>query len=258
MEFETMKLHLAGCEGFPELVEELKPRFVLGSFFYMYGKRNPAIIPDCEHYILDSGAYSIQLGKVVDWDKYLDSYIELIKSSSNVHQYVELDIDSVVGLSQVEQWRDKLEAETGREPIPVWHKAMGDDGWINLVNSYQYVGIPCKNPKEKLDENYWNRFIRLAHENNVKVHGFGVSANEKILRYDFDSIDSSSWAGGCRFGVRYRFTGDSIQLYREDGYLEGGAPDVKEMNRTNMIEWIKFQNWIYQTKTTPKKHHGFW
>jgi len=251
-----MKLHLAGVESHLELVSELEPKFLLTSFFTYY-KKKTINIPNADHHILDSGAYSIQKGKKVVWDEYVDAYINFIKSNSGISQYVELDIDCIVGLPLVEQWRNRFECEIGKPPIVVWHKSMGNDGWRDLCKSYPYVGIPCVNPDEKLDEIYWNRYITYAHECKCKVHGFGLSANEKIKKYKFDSCDSTAWASGGRYGARYRFTGDSIRLYRKDGYLEGCKPNVPLMNKTNMQEWIKFQNYMDCFKHE-EYNHGFW
>lgn len=255
-----MKLHLAGLESSFDLVKELKPKYQLGSFL-AYSKSKESqfdeIKDTCEHYILDSGAHTLQQGKgVKDFDAYLDRYIEFVNAHNWIHQYVELDIDNIAGPEKVESWRERLESETGRAPIIVWHKERGESKWYELIESYKYVGISCI--KSDKTEQYWNRFLLTAHDAGCLVHGFGLTDNTRVTKYNFDSCDSSSWVSGSRFGARYRFTGNSIQLYREDGYKEGCTPDVKEMDRTNMIEWIKFQNWIYQTKTTPKKHHGFW
>lgn len=253
-----MKLHLAGCESHWPLVSELKPRFVLTTFFSFYKSKKNIPLPDCEHLILDSGAFSIQRGKTVEWNHYVDAYIDFIKANPKIDQYVELDIDGVVGLKTVERFREKLESETGRPPIPVWHTCIGHEGWKDLCNSYSYVGIGCINAEHNLDEIYWNRYLTHAHENNVKVHGFGLSANKKLHKYDFDSADSSSWTSGCRYGARYRFEDGQIKLYRNDGYKEGCKPDVKLMNRTNMEEWIKFQNYIYDYKTNQINKSTWW
>jgi len=256
-----LKLHLAGLESSFDLVKQFKPKYQLGSFL-AYSKSKESqfdeIKDTCEHYILDSGAHTLQQGKgVKDFDAYLDRYIEFVKSHNWINQYVELDIDNIVGTGKVELWRDKLEAEIGRAPIVVWHKERGESKWYELIESYKYVGIPCL--KIDATEQYWNRFLLTAHDAGCKVHGFGMSDNSKLPRYDFDTCDSSSWVGGSRFGVRYRFKGSIIEIYREDGYLEGGKPYVKEMDKTNMQEWIKFQNYIEELWTKKHdNHHGFW
>lgn len=255
-------MHLAALETALDLVKGYKPKYQLGSFL-AYSKSKESqfdeIRDTCEHYILDSGGHTLQQGGkgVKDFDAYVDRYIEFVKSHNWINEYVELDIDNVVGVKRVDEWRDKLESEIGRPPIVVWHKERTEQNWYELIESYKYVGIPCI--KSDKTEQYWNRFLLTAHDAGCKVHGFGLTDNSKLPRYEFDSCDSSSWVGGSRFGVRYRFTGSIIELYREDGYLEGGTPDTKLMDRTNMIEWIKYQNYIEEFWN--KKHnttHKFW
>jgi len=256
-----LKLHLAGLESHLELTKELKPKYQLGSF-YSYQTPKKAVVFDemksiAEHYILDSGAHTLQQGKGnVRFEEYIVKYAEFIKEHPWIHQYVELDIDNVVGYKTVMKWRDYLEAETGKPPIVVWHHERGVQYWNEMIKSYPYVGIPCLSVDKT--EPYWNRFLQSAHDEKCLVHGFGLSANKKLHKYDFDSADSSSWASGCRYGARYRFEDGQIKLYRRDGYKEGCKPDVKLMNRTNMEEWIKFQNYIYDHKTNQINKSTWW
>ena len=49
-----------------------------------------------------------------------DEYIAFIKKW-NVKQYIELDIDSVIGYDKVKEIRNKLEKETGVKSMPVFH-----------------------------------------------------------------------------------------------------------------------------------------
>jgi hypothetical protein len=241
-------------------MKELKPKFQLGSFL-MYSKLKYAslfdeIKPISEHYILDSGAHTFQQGKCTrDFDLFVDSYIEFLKAHPWINQYVELDIDNIVGMKTVKKWRDKMESELGKPPIVVWHKERGPKYWDEMIKSYPYVGIPCIATDKT--EPYWARFLQSAHEDGVLVHGFGLSANKKLHKYDFDSCDSSSWGSGSRYGARYRFEDGQIKLYRKDGYKEGCKPDTKLMDKTNMIEWIKFQNYILNHKEE-KKQSSSW
>ena len=74
-------------------------------------------------FLLDSGAFTFMHGieassKPVDWDGYLSRYIDFI-NRNNVQHFFELDVDSIVGYDAVKRMRARLEAETGKQSIPV-------------------------------------------------------------------------------------------------------------------------------------------
>ena len=52
----------------------------------------------------------------VDWDEYIESYAEFI-NNHNIKLFMELDIDSVVGIKEVERLRNKLERLTNKQCI---------------------------------------------------------------------------------------------------------------------------------------------
>lgn len=93
--------------------------------------------------MLDSGAFSYINGKNtnnVNWDEYIESYAEFI-NNHNIKLFMELDIDSVVGIKEVERLRNKLERLTNKQCIPVWHKSRGKDYWLKMIKEYDYVAI---------------------------------------------------------------------------------------------------------------------
>ena len=78
-------------------------------------------------FILDSGAFTFMNGKEaknIVWDEYVELYAKTI-NDYNIEKFIELDIDSVVGLNEVERLRKKLERLTQKQPIVVWHKSRG-------------------------------------------------------------------------------------------------------------------------------------
>lgn len=93
--------------------------------------------------MLDSGAFSYINSKNtnnVNWDEYIESYAEFI-NNHNIKLFMELDIDSVVGIKEVERLRNKLERLTNKQCIPVWHKSRGKDYWLKMIKEYDYVAI---------------------------------------------------------------------------------------------------------------------
>ena len=111
-----MKFHFASMEiGMSksltiERLDVYNPKFLLGSFHYLNKMSEKDLIiyfnyvnsKKCESFILDSGAFSMIMlekkGKQqnIDLEKYINEYIAFIKKW-NVKQYIELDVDSIVG-----------------------------------------------------------------------------------------------------------------------------------------------------------------
>ena len=101
---------------------------ILETYYYLQNNKEfPRLIGNFQNFLLDSGAFTFMSGAgVVDFDKYVEGYAAFIKKW-NVKNFFELDIDSVVGIREVERLREKLERLSGRKPIPVWHKSRGKE-----------------------------------------------------------------------------------------------------------------------------------
>ena len=139
-----MRLCLAGTFPAEKIVKEYHPEYVLESFFYIRPWQIEEI-PKWKMFLLDSGAFTFMHGieassKPVDWDGYLSRYIDFI-NRNNVQHFFELDVDSIVGYDAVKRMRARLEAETGKQSIPVWHRSRGLDEFKRLCRDYHYIGI---------------------------------------------------------------------------------------------------------------------
>ncbi len=55
--------------------------------------------------------------------------------------FFELDIDRIVGLEKVEEFRRRIESKTGKQSIPVWHSNRGWQYFVNMCKEYNYVSI---------------------------------------------------------------------------------------------------------------------
>ncbi len=125
-----MRLCLAGTFPSEKIVRENRPEYVLESFFYIKPWQVEEM-PKWKMFLLDSGAFTFMHGveassKPVDWDGYLSRYIDFI-NRHDVQHFFELDVDIIVGYDAVKRMRARLEAETGKQSIPVWHRSRGLD-----------------------------------------------------------------------------------------------------------------------------------
>ena len=202
------------------------------------------MIPHFGDFLLDSGAFTFMQGKggSPDWDDYVERYADFI-NRNKVRKYFELDIDSVVGYEKVKQIRAKLERLTGQPSIPVWHLSRGMDNFRGMCRDYDYVAIGGIVSGEITKDKYkaFPALIAEAHHHGAKIHGLGFTNLALIPRYHFDSVDSTAWTTGNRFGYLYFFTGKT--MVKRDAPQGYRLADSRAVALHNYTEWIKFQKW---------------
>lgn len=243
-----MKIYLADSGTLREAYCEeptIKYRpYILESFYYA-DKNTERLLPYFGDFLLDSGAFTFMenAGKtVVDWDDYIERYAAFI-TRNNIDKFFELDIDSIVGYPKVIEMRHRLEDLVGKPCIPVWHQVRGKDDFLKCCEEYNYVALGGIVGKEwkVWAEKYMPWFIREAHRRGTKIHGLGYTKLDKLRQYHFDSVDSTAWTAGNRFGFIYQFkNGRMIKYPVPKGKRIGSARQAAVINFT---EWIKFQKW---------------
>lgn len=241
-----MKVFLAGTNCRPFYAETFaRMRFVLESFYHIKSWQIE-LIPKWQDFLLDSGAFTFMSNaKIkVDFESYLRKYIAFI-NQHNIRYFFELDIDSIVGLSEVERMRRVLETETGKKCIPVWHKGRGLQYFVDLTKAYKYIAIGGI-ATHKIAKRDWDIFIpmlKIAKQNHCRVHGLGFTATEALKKYNFYSVDSTSWLSGARFGNLHVFRHGSIQSTSRAGKR---IRDYKVADLHNLQAWIKYQEYKYR------------
>lgn len=247
-----MKLHIAATSATNLLpfingggFDDLAPRAnILESFLYIadWQKRN---IHKFKSFMLDSGAFTFAYGNgrsLDDIDGYLASYIDFI-NENDIDLFFELDIDALVGYERVKQMRKRLESETGKQCIPVWHVPRGWNEWLNLCDEYDYIALGGIVGGEWNDLRCIKAFTREAAKHGTKVHGLGYT-RKNLAELGFHSVDSSSWLMGNRTGLVYEF---------RDGYmLKHPAPKGyrivdNETAEHNLVEWVRYSEYLEKT-----------
>ena len=244
-----MRLFLAGVApwrsgggGYDPIIREHKP-YILESFFYA-DEDIERLLPYYGDFMLDSGAFTFMQGTVgvPDFDAYLERYADFIKRN-NVEKFFELDIDNVIGYDRVKVLRARLESLTGKPCIPVWHTTRGIDEFYKMCEEYPFVAIGGIVTKEIKPAQYHilPHLIREAHKRNAKIHGLGFTNLSWLSKCHFDSVDSTAWTTGNRFGYLYHFDGKHMKkIDRPEGYK---LADSRAVALHNYTEWIKFQKW---------------
>ena len=243
-----MKLYIAGTASHREIVENRNIPYLLESYYYIKPWQMDYIKNHCQSFILDSGAFTFMGGfsftqgnTNIQWEKYCDEYAEFVKAN-NIQYFIELDIDSVVGYDKVKELRRELEKKVGRQCIPVWHSTRGVEEWKSMCDEYSYVAIGgiVGGEWKAQAEKFIPWFIKEAHKRNAMVHGLGFTKTKKLKEYHFDSVDSTRWSAGARFGdLHYYIDGEIRNAGRRNGYRCHGEKAL----RHNLDEWLKMQKY---------------
>lgn len=243
---KIMNIHIAGEHPVKNGIkaETWKGCHILETFYYARNNSNfPRLIKTCDSFLLDSGAFTfMQNGASESWDEYVEEYAEFI-IKHKVEHFFELDIDSIVGIKEVERLRSKLENITGRLSIPVWHAARGKDYFLKMCEEYPYVaigGIVTQEIPRARYESLFPWFIMQAHKKKAKIHGLGYTGLNNLKKYHFDSVDSTAWLYGNRGGFLYKFNPSTGVMGKIQTY---GRLKSKESAMHNFNEWVKFSKY---------------
>ncbi len=250
---EDMDIYLAGGDVLNGYIKDkektrslLDGTKILQSFYYA-DEFTEFIIPRLKKFMLDSGAYTFfSKGKHIDWEDYIKKYAAFIVRNK-VDLFFELDIDSLVGYKKVLEYRKMLEDLTGKKCIPVWHFNRGKEEFIKMCKEYDYVAIGglvsegTSSEYSRKYQKYFKWFIDVAHENGAKIHGLGFTNLKGLEKYHFDSVDSTSWVAGNRFGNIYKFNGKTMVKFDKKQGQRLSNPQKVAVN--NFKEWVKFSEY---------------
>jgi len=241
-----MKIYLAGTQGNKGGLTELNENlYLLESFYYLKDKHME--LYKKHNFLLDSGAFTFFGGKEVNWYDYVTKYINFI-NKHKVDLFFELDIDKIVGIQKVEEIRNRIESETGKQSIPVWRPSRGIEYWYKMIKDYSYVAISASGKydsawtRKKDNIPILKKMLKLAKENNCKVHGLGFTSLKLLPIISFYSVDSTSWIAAQQYCTFYTFIGNGLrQINKVDKNKRGINP--KGRLEYNFKEWVKFQKY---------------
>jgi len=158
---------------------------------------------------LDSGAYSA-------WSKgveiNLDEYIGFIKQhEQSIEVYANLDVISNEETgnekSARQTWQNqKAMEEAGLDPLPVFHYGEPLKYLKRYIKQYDYISlggmVPVSNGQliSWLDKLFTKHLTDEQGMPLVKIHGFGLTSLQLMMRYPWYSVDSTSWVITGRTG----------------------------------------------------------
>jgi hypothetical protein len=233
-----MNIYLAGMEqldGWPFIQRgDIINAFV--SYYYVRkkgnSKRMAVMRQKIKRIIIDSGAHSffaetsqaLSASVVVKKHKTKESPEQFFKEYKEwLHEYwdcfdyfVELDIGEIVGQKRVLEWREELKKEgLFKKCITVVHpKIVSWDDFLQMLDDSEskYIAIEGDRPnRERLP---YNKYLKVAYERGIKVHGFAMTKVDAMDKYPFTSVDSTSWKAGAQYGCTKVITKKGLKNVR--------------------------------------------
>lgn len=252
-----MKLFIAGI--FDALILNkhsydlfMESNFNLQTFFSIKGKEtvidNYIKYRGQQSFLLDSGAFSMFSGsaKKLSYDfikSYVDKYCDYVVRY-NIDNFIEMDIDRIIGYGNVKKMRNYIKNKTNKKPIEVWHPWRGMDDFVRCCkeNDWICVSIANKTGKQKV----FQYFVDEAYKLGTKVHILGYTPLYLEQFNNLYSCDSTSWSGGGRFSSVYHFKNNKlIQTKKPEGTMRNEDTDTYlSLNYHNLQQWIKYQKFL--------------
>jgi hypothetical protein len=242
-----MKLYLVN--GSSIISRPLNTDYLLQTFYELNSKRIEAEVAEfienkgVDNFILDSGAFSLFNGikklSYNDLKLYIDKYCDYI-NKYEIKQFVEMDIDSVIGYEEVKKINKYIESRVGRKPMYVYHIERGKADLEIACKENDYImwgGIA----KARVEEEVVNSFVDYCYDFGTKVHLLGYTPMELDKVKNLYSCDSSSWTMGGRAGNIFQFTNNRMDSFKVD---EKKRVSFYQLNNHNLNQWIKYQHYL--------------
>lgn len=237
-------------------------------FFYIHSMRREGFVKkmQVEHpevnWFLDCGSYTYFAAlkykkELPKPEKYVERYFDYIdRYGHRFCRVAEPDLDVAfqdITFHDVNNWREQMLKVWPDLPItPVWQGTRGPLEWekICLDPRIRHTALGSGHS----DPGMLALLVNRAHRANKTVHGFAMT-RMKIFDYvHFDSVDSTSWVSGQKFGTLYVWRGNkfvTLPSYKKEErkfyrsyYKRIGVDwkliiedDVAEVRRCNVVSW---------------------
>ena len=149
---------------------------------------------------LDSGAYSAFTKGV---DVSLDDYCQYIKDNADIiltedNVLLASVLDTVGDPLKTWQYQNAMERQ-GVIPLPCFHYGDDERYLAEYIKKYEYITlggmVPVNNKVLKIWlDRIWEKYLSDGSGNaRLKVHGFGLMAENFLQAYPWHSVDSATW-----------------------------------------------------------------
>lgn len=159
---------------------------------------------------IDSGAYSAAtIGKPVSLDSYVD-FLHGLDLTGII--YANLD---VIGDADASSQNLAAMEKSGLAPLPVFHFGSSLHHLDRLVEQYDYIALGGMVGTPASKTLPWA--ARCAERSNrARFHAFGQTSTKMMYSFDWQSVDSSAWTAGIRYGDLPIFSGGAAKTIRRE------------------------------------------
>jgi hypothetical protein len=169
-------------------------------------------------WVLDSGAFSAhQLGIPIDIQAYINKCKLLLAMDPLLSEVFALDVigDWRASIKNTEEmWRQGVHA------IPTYHPGEPESALKAIARDYPKIalgGVVGWPIKRKLK---WLAYC-FAKVWPKKIHGFGMSSEQMLMKFPFHSVDASNWEmAPCARGQWHKFGKMSVRGSRQNLRVE--------------------------------------
>jgi hypothetical protein len=195
------------------------------SYYYIFRKKNSydsnreMFRNNIKRIIIDCGAHSFfanmnsNLSASVKKNKYKEKqsleeyfnhYIKWVEKNYDYFDYfIELDVGEIVGQEKVLEWRNIIKAKgLYKKCITVMHpRVMSWEDYLKLLDDSESKYIAIESDRKYRKRLPYNKYLKVAYEKGIRVHGFAMTKTDALGVYPFTSVDSSSWKAGAQYGT---------------------------------------------------------
>lgn len=202
-----MKIYLAGYyngKASAYSIEQGQYEWFLESYHYINTARHVANIRrDKRTIFLDSGAFSAFTKGV---NIRIEDYAAFIKKNSDII-HLASNLDDLHKREDLTWANQKKLEQLGHKVLPVFH-TRENPTWLKkyIDEGYDYIALGGMVAESKqwlrpwLDDIFGSYLVDGRGRPRVKVHGFGLTTIDLILRYPWYSVDSTRWVLLGRYG----------------------------------------------------------
>lgn len=132
-------------------------------------------------------------------DKHLDEWDFVMNLDVDALKIERSDGTLIPGVVVADRATERLKKVAGDKLIPVWHGTVDEkfDRWRGFVKEFGYVAIGSDISPRFRQLRY---LCDMAHQEGVLVHGLGSTRADILNVMPFDTVDSTTWLSGVRFG----------------------------------------------------------
>lgn len=209
---------------------------------------------------LDSGAYSYNKP---DSDKTFEEayevaakFMSLADGAKDVVSMISEFDAHQLGKETITQFRkDFYDTLPADKFMPIWHPQDGREELEHLCSSYNLVGISQDDIHGDMSNT--SLFSQMISRYKVRLHGVGITSKKLLEAVKWDSVSSTSWLTGVRYGETFVWTGrefkrypksykDRARLSHRTWFIDNGF-DYSKIEADDSDELLKLSIWSWQS-----------